>query len=485
MVKYKCKSALLSAVALLFTVLVAMTGCTAAADQKAEVIPTEPTPIAMDAVPEVILSPIPYDYFPLASYTVDYSTIADDTARVNNIQKAASQLNGEVIEFDDFNGNINRFGLMFRLGDITSYNGWQTAGWYNWDDIAWNEIESANETDRQEVIQTIIKNTSLYEKTSELGGGIDIVAAAVWCGASDAGLNREVDFPDTFYNIDGDMHITNSIYEDGVLLCVKTENNTVTASFYALDKPEPMSSFTLDAIHQPHYFTHFPDVNNYSVNIRKAAEMVNGTVIKPGETMSLNDILGPRTAENKWLALIKINTNVKEFGCGVSEVATALYNAAIRAELEIVNHTLSPTPSDLVDVGLDAEINMSGADLRIYNPYDSDVTIEAEVLDHLNIVINIYGPPMAYKVDYYSEKTEDESDKLVYEYSDGKSPVAYTIYKVSYDVDGKETMREIYAMLSYSPVEGIKYVKGPDHATDPTDSAKPKQSSAPVPTAKP
>ena len=46
------------------------------------------------------------------------------------------------------------------------------------------------------------------------------------------------------------------------------------------------------------FTTYFPYAPYRNVNIGRAAELINGTVLKPGETFSLNGIVGERTAAN-------------------------------------------------------------------------------------------------------------------------------------------------------------------------------------------
>ncbi len=264
-------------------------------------------------------------------------------------------------------------------------------------------------------------------------------------------------------------------------------------------EPELMASFTIDNS------TH--NNENRMANIQKAADMINGIVIKPGETFSINDTLGPRNTSMGWQAApgIKGGAYVSEIGSGVCAVATALYNAAIRAELDVVDRTHSAIPSDQVDGGLDATISTGGPDLKIKNPYNSNVTIEAK-LEDLLLTISVYGPPMAYKVDFYSEKINDKNVEPVmtyiystaiapdgtklapgesYEYRMGRSPIGYNIYKLYYDADGKEIKREQFEKSTFKAVEGIVYVNGPDPATVASESgAEPPPAPTPMPSAK-
>ncbi|MCL2804282.1 MAG: VanW family protein, partial [Micrococcales bacterium] len=76
-------------------------------------------------------------------------------------------------------------------------------------------------------------------------------------------------------------------------------------------------------------------------NLVKAAELVSGTLVKPGETFSLDQALGHRSAENGWTSAgVVINGKMEEgIGGGLSQFSTTLYNASFLAGMEDVEHT--------------------------------------------------------------------------------------------------------------------------------------------------
>lgn len=77
-----------------------------------------------------------------------------------------------------------------------------------------------------------------------------------------------------------------------------------------------------------------------TTNIRLAADTIDGTVIAPGQTFSLNGILGERTpAKGYQDALIIQGTRyVRDTGGGVSQVSTSILNTAFFAGVELVEH---------------------------------------------------------------------------------------------------------------------------------------------------
>lgn len=77
------------------------------------------------------------------------------------------------------------------------------------------------------------------------------------------------------------------------------------------------------------------------VNIARVAQMVNGAIVAPGDTFSLNGFTGPRGAAQGFVesGIILNGRADKAVGGGISQFATTLYNAAYFAGMEDVAHT--------------------------------------------------------------------------------------------------------------------------------------------------
>ena len=75
-------------------------------------------------------------------------------------------------------------------------------------------------------------------------------------------------------------------------------------------------------------------------NIQTVARKVNGAIVKPGETFSLNGFTGPRTAAQGYVeaGIIKDGAPAREVGGGISQFATTLYNAAYFAGMKDAGH---------------------------------------------------------------------------------------------------------------------------------------------------
>ena len=75
-------------------------------------------------------------------------------------------------------------------------------------------------------------------------------------------------------------------------------------------------------------------------NIRRVAEQVNGAIVHPGETFSLNGYTGPRTAATGYVdaGIIDHGRPSRGIGGGISQFATTLYNATYFAGMTDVEH---------------------------------------------------------------------------------------------------------------------------------------------------
>ena len=76
-------------------------------------------------------------------------------------------------------------------------------------------------------------------------------------------------------------------------------------------------------------------------NVHLMADFIDGTVIKPGEAFSFNDVVGARTAERGFLEGQEIigSLVLPSIGGGVCQTATTLFNDAFELGLPILERT--------------------------------------------------------------------------------------------------------------------------------------------------
>lgn len=120
--------------------------------------------------------------------------------------------------------------------------------------------------------------------------------------------------------------------------------------------------------------------NRYN-NIFLAAQILNGTVIMPGETFSFNEKVGERSSETgfKKAPIIIGNVVRQDLGGGICQVASTLYNASLLAGLEIVERSAHTIPVKYVPEGKDATVFYGLIDLKIKNNLLNPVVIQCEV----------------------------------------------------------------------------------------------------------
>jgi len=128
------------------------------------------------------------------------------------------------------------------------------------------------------------------------------------------------------------------------------------------------------------FVTYFPYARYRNVNQARAAELIDGTILKPGDTFSLNDTVGERDDDNGFVKGIVIGEGAvyqEQFGGGVSQVATTLYNAAFFAGLEDVEHHPHLFYIERYPLGREATVWYGQLDLRFKNTLANGLLIHA------------------------------------------------------------------------------------------------------------
>lgn len=181
------------------------------------------------------------------------------------------------------------------------------------------------------------------------------------------------------------------------------------------------------------YTTSFSDsTKNRKYNIRFGAEKINGIILKPGDVFSANDTLGTRTRKNGWknAGAYESGEVVQQAGGGVCQLSSTLYNAALYADMEIVERRNHSMPVHYVDRGRDATINSVGniIDFKFRNNTSSDVIIMAYTDGNI-LHMEIYGVPFETdeydRIEIRTKQRGSVSIKTVYEYDDSK-PASYS-----------------------------------------------------------
>ncbi|MEQ1822648.1 MAG: VanW family protein, partial [Fimbriimonadaceae bacterium] len=148
-------------------------------------------------------------------------------------------------------------------------------------------------------------------------------------------------------------------------------------------KPK-ISPEQLEAINEirTEFTTRFSEGNvSRSSNIRTAAGKINGLVLAPGDRFSFNGTVGRRSAASgfKEAGVYKDGRHDIDFGGGICQVSTTLYNAALFSDLKIAKRSNHSMPVPYVPLGRDATVDWNGIDLVIENNLETPIALSSSV----------------------------------------------------------------------------------------------------------
>ncbi len=209
--------------------------------------------------------------------------------------------------------------------------------------------------------------------------------------------------------------------------------------------------------------------SNKVINIKNGAKLIDGILMYPGDDFSFDVYAAPYTIDNGYAVgqAYEAGRLVDSVGGGICQVSSTLYNAVLRAELEVTmryNHSMIV---GYVPISSDATLaETSGKDFRFRNNLDMPLYIEAYTTNDHRLVVNIYGKeyrPSNRTVEYISETLEVINPPADVIKTDGNLPVghidvssAYTGYKAKLwkvvKVDGVEESKELVNSSNYRAV---------------------------------
>lgn len=155
---------------------------------------------------------------------------------------------------------------------------------------------------------------------------------------------------------------------------------------------------------------------NRTNNIRIAAGSLSGSLLQPGEVLSYNETVGKRTPKAGYkLAGVYANGRHEiDYGGGICQVSTTLFNAAALANLEIVSRQNHSMPVPYVPVGRDATVDYNGIDFRIRNNYDTPIAIASEVKGGTITLYVLGSKKLDYKVRLETSDHSSWGNKVQY-----------------------------------------------------------------------
>ncbi len=172
-----------------------------------------------------------------------------------------------------------------------------------------------------------------------------------------------------------------------------------------------------------------------TLNVRLAAEALDGLVLEPGDVLSFNAVVGPRSAERGYqpAPVILHETRQLQVGGGVCQVASTVFVAGLLSGLDVAERWRHSSPVDYIATGEDATIAWGAKDLRMRNNSDQ----------RLRLVLTITGAtlsagfdgeaPLPHSLELVTEERELSAD------ADGDAAGReIELYRVLYDAQGGE-----------------------------------------------
>lgn len=175
--------------------------------------------------------------------------------------------------------------------------------------------------------------------------------------------------------------------------------------------------------------------NNRATNVDLSTRAINGTILMPGDTFSFNEVVGQRTEEKgyKPATVIVGDKFVDDFGGGVCQVSSTLYNAVTRANIlpkERTHHTIAST---YVPLGMDATVDFGNIDYKFSNTLPYPIYIEG-IIYNRKLTFNIYS----------NNALTDKKYDLINEIKGNR----VNVYKVTCK-NGKEIDKQLISSDSY------------------------------------
>lgn len=215
-------------------------------------------------------------------------------------------------------------------------------------------------------------------------------------------------------------------------------------------------------------------------NARLAASALHGLRIEPGETLSFNETVGPRTAERGYLTAAEpaYGLNVSGVGGGVCQVSTALYRAALLGGMDVAERSAAARPVDYCEMGQEAAVSDQGLDLALVNQTDSPLFVVSRIYDDeagTILEIRLIGAPLEMRYELSTEITETglseepvyvrDRDGLYAKYSDERVPVgeaqmgyAAMVTRTATDSEGNPAGAEEISADTYEAIPPTIYV---------------------------
>jgi vancomycin resistance protein YoaR len=140
------------------------------------------------------------------------------------------------------------------------------------------------------------------------------------------------------------------------------------------------------------YKTYYSGTTDRITNLQLGVQALDGTLVPPGGTFSLNGAIGKRTVERGFrpAPVIVGNEYAEEVGGGTSQVATTVFNAAWEAGLRITERHPHSLYISRYQLGRDATVYWPSLDVKFVNDTKSWILVKG-IAESDGIHVVLYG----------------------------------------------------------------------------------------------
>ncbi|MBN1770147.1 MAG: VanW family protein [Deltaproteobacteria bacterium] len=148
-------------------------------------------------------------------------------------------------------------------------------------------------------------------------------------------------------------------------------------------------------------YSRMPEQETRNYNLRLAGSFVDGSVVLPGERLSLNEVIGPRTEVRgfKVAPVIAEGELIDGIGGGTCQIASTTFAASFFAGLDLVRRKPHSRPSGYILLGLDATVVYPTIDFVLRNPFDFPIALRVTVAD-AKVRVEVRGARRVYDVTF-------------------------------------------------------------------------------------
>ncbi len=127
-------------------------------------------------------------------------------------------------------------------------------------------------------------------------------------------------------------------------------------------------------------------------NVQRGAELLNGTILQPGDSISVQESTAPYTAENGYFEAGAFENGevIQSLAGGICQLCTTTYNAVLNAELEVTQRQAHSMLVSYVDPARDAAIAGTYKDLKFKNSLETPIYIYANLSNEI-LEVKVYG----------------------------------------------------------------------------------------------